>query len=691
MGRRRTAVLIAIHLLIFAHLLHWRLAGTTLSPLEPSEAMATVAEGIINAGAILLAISVVATLVLGRFFCGWACHLVALQDLCGWLMKKVGIRPRPLRSRWLVFVPLLAGLYMFFFPALVRAVEGTPGPTYRLELTEQAFWETFPGFWIGALTFLVCGFAIVYVVGSKGFCTYACPYGGLFGVADRLAPGRIRVSDACKGCGHCSAACTSNVLVHQEVRDFGMVVDPGCMKCLDCVSTCPTKALRFGFGRPAFLARSKRSARPARRPWTFSWREDVALTLAFAVVLLILRGVPRGIERVLPFLPEDIGHHADRLYDQVPLLFALGLAAISAFALLLGWRLTQRRRVRINDLLLRDERGLRPAGRWAALVVVALVLFLAHSAWVQYHMFRGRQLLAPTARIDEAAAWAQDPRVVGQLPPALARAAASSAHHLRRAREIGLFGDVRISRDLAWIALIEGDLERAERHLRGARDLRPEDPMAHVHLARVALRRGEPGDAFAHIRRGFAEDPARPELRVELGQALELFARSGRLEEGLEAATSILADHPGMRDLRRWRALILMELGRGEAGRSELRRLATETDPNPTDLFLYGRALLDGGAPAAEAVPTLRAAVDARPADFYPRLYLAWALLDSGAPDAALAHALEALQRLPPDVEVARLLLSLLERLERPEAQSLRQRIAELGRGRAGAAPDRQR
>ena len=72
-----------------------------------------------------------------------------------------------------------------------------------------------------------------------------------FGLADKFSPGKIRVTPACNQCGHCTATCTSNVLVHAEVKQYGMVVDPGCMKCMDCVSVCPNDALYFGFGKPS--------------------------------------------------------------------------------------------------------------------------------------------------------------------------------------------------------------------------------------------------------------------------------------------------------------------------------------------------------------------------------------------------------------------------------------------------------
>jgi polyferredoxin len=88
-----------------AHFIHWKIARTTLTPLEPSEIMQTFSQGLVNAGAILFAIATLSTLVFGRFFCGWGCHIVALQDLCSWALGKMGIAPRPFRSRLLDVLP----------------------------------------------------------------------------------------------------------------------------------------------------------------------------------------------------------------------------------------------------------------------------------------------------------------------------------------------------------------------------------------------------------------------------------------------------------------------------------------------------------------------------------------------------------------------------------------------------------
>jgi len=64
--------------------------------------------------------TLVVTLIFGRFFCGWACHVVAYQDLCAWLLGKLGARPRAVRSRLLAIVPVYAAFDMFVWPAMWR-------------------------------------------------------------------------------------------------------------------------------------------------------------------------------------------------------------------------------------------------------------------------------------------------------------------------------------------------------------------------------------------------------------------------------------------------------------------------------------------------------------------------------------------------------------------------------------------
>src|SRR5262245_15407120 len=350
-GKRRAVVLAIVQGLIIAHIALWMLSkkynwfgGQTITPVEPSESMEFVKHGVVNAGLIFFGIALLGTLVFGRWFCGWGCHIVMLQDLCGWVMKKCGVRPRAFRSRFLIYAPLLLAIYMFILPAVhrwgmipldswlaaslgaenwlvhsIRAVSGAIGfplpyeriPPWEMSshLTTSDFWRTFAGALVAIPFLLVCGFATVYFLGAKGFCTYGCPYGGFFAPLDRFAPGRILVTDACEGCGHCTAVCTSNVRVHEEVREYGMVVDPGCMKCLDCVSVCPNDALYFGFGKPAVSKGAAKNEAPKRK-YDLTLSEEGLCAATFAVTFFSVRGV----------------------YGLVPMLMAAGTAGCVTFA-----------------------------------------------------------------------------------------------------------------------------------------------------------------------------------------------------------------------------------------------------------------------------------------------------------------------------------------------------------------------
>jgi polyferredoxin len=462
-GRRRAVVLATVQALIIAHVVLWLLsrrlgwfAGYTTTPIEPSESMEFFKHGIVNAGAVFFAVALLSTLVLGRWFCGWGCHLVMLQDLCGWIMKKLGVRPRAFRARLLMWVPLILAIYMFFWPVLYRWgfqigaawgwwEERLPPWTVSAHLTTDEFWRTFAGALVAIPFLLVCGFAAVYFLGAKGFCTYGCPYGGLFAPLDRLAPGRIRVTDACEQCGHCTAVCTSNVRVHDEVREYGMVVDPGCMKCLDCVSVCPNEALYFGFGRPAVARGAARHERPVRR-YDLSFKEEVVFFALFWLVFVAVRD----------------------LYNMVPMLFAAGLAGCVTFLAWKLWRLVRDPNVTLHRWPLK-QRGVMHRSGWISLaVVVALLLLTAHSAAVTACRFAG-DWCARGVRVDGDV-------LFGDVPPPDAATVARAERAIRwytrasslREGGLGLAGNVNVDWPLAHMYAALHDFDQTERVLRQA-------------------------------------------------------------------------------------------------------------------------------------------------------------------------------------------------------------------------------
>lgn len=378
-SRWRAVVLLLVHVAIGVHVWHWLAAGETVKPVEPSEAMETIELGRVTVGFVLFAALIGSTLVLGRWFCGWGCHVVALQDLSAWLLARVGLRPKPVRSRLLVFAPWVVGGYMFVWPLLrhwftapEQRVPGhfPPPSEWTWQTTTSELWRTFPGPIMAIGTFVVVGFLVVWWLGAKGFCTYGCPYGAFFATADRVAPVRIVVdADLCEACGHCTSVCSSNVRVHEEVAKYGRVVDPGCMKCLDCVSVCPKDALSVGFAAPKPFVRSQQ--RIAARA-DFRWWEEVLLAVvAIWAAQFAFRGAWFG--------------------EEVPLLMAVGLGVCTAIFALLLVRLLARPDVSFQHAAL--KRGGRRTGL-GTFALVGSALWLAFAAHTHIGQQLGRDAIA---------------------------------------------------------------------------------------------------------------------------------------------------------------------------------------------------------------------------------------------------------------------------------------------------------
>lgn len=564
-GRQRAIVLILIHVAIIAHFTQWYFQGRTITPVEPSESMQTLEQGKINAGFVLFAAAILGTLVFGRFFCGWACHIVAVQDLCTWLLKRVGIRPKPFRSRLLIFVPLLAALYMFVWPTVARLIVGADPPDWVAHFTTTAFWKTFPGPIVSVLTLVVCGPIIVYLLGNKGFCTYACPYGGFFGPADTVAPLRIRVTDACEGCGHCTAVCTSNVRVHEEVKHFRAVVDPGCMKCLDCVDVCPNHALYVGWGKPAVATRSVAGRRP-KKDYDFFWLEEIAMAAIFLMCLYVYRG----------------------LYEAIPFLLSLGLSGVTTYLFLTLGRLAYARNVRLHRFQLRHNARVTTAGYGFTAFMALLIAFLAHSTVVQFATHEGARLLERTEH-----AYQQSQRMSTAEIDATAK---ESVRYLEFARRVGFLSSANLEAKLGFLYSYLGDFPAAERHLREALRLKRDHDGARKALAEMYLAQGKPDAAMEELLAALRDAP---EARGIAPLLTDVAVRLGRTAPAIEVMRAALEHDPKHADMRLSMGMLLAQSGDLQGGLREVRRVVGDLPESARARFSLGVLLAESNDLAA--------------------------------------------------------------------------------------------
>lgn len=617
---------------MIAHVVQWLVTGSTISPVEPSEAMETSKIGVINAGTVFFALALASTALFGRWFCGWGCHVLLLQDGCAWILKKLGIRPKPFRSKLLLWVPLGVALYMFIWPlayrwAIAPYLQPELAPLHlRAEYVVRDFWATFPGILVAVPFLFVCGAMTVYFLGQKGFCTYACPYGGFFAPLDRISPFRIRVNDSCEHCGHCTAVCTSNVRVHEEVARFGMVVDPGCMKCMDCVSVCPNEALSVGWGRVALGAPGDpaalvgppghRHAIPAHAP-ELSRAEEIGVLAVGVVTILAINA---------PFMPAlgAPGMPAGGIKVAIPLLFATGVAAIVAYLAWKSWRLLRRANEGFHGFSLRRA-GVVTAAGWcwlllsgAALAVVALVgaqnvaLYVAARA--------DRNVLVPAGAV-----FTRD----GVLPvPDIASAAGRADRFYEFASLIGRGGigfvpGVQPSIDIrrSWMAAVARDFAGSEAFLRAAWAALPEDsplrPALAVDIGRALWVQSRVDELDAWYAEQFAAHPrtTHPEWERLHRDRVTLAQQEQDSASAITAARAWRAWDPESLEAMRTLSLLLVEKGDAaeiEEGLALVRR-TLEIEPGNGGAW---RAIAVGHARAGrldDAEKALRRAVELAP------------------------------------------------------------------------------
>ncbi|RMF81030.1 MAG: tetratricopeptide repeat protein [Planctomycetota bacterium] len=600
--------LMLVYLLVIGHIIHWQVSGRTLAPLELSETMHTLERGIITAGFLFMCVLIIGTLVAGRFFCSWACHMIALQDLCAWLLRKMRIKPAPIRSRLLLWAPPVAAVYMFIWPQIERVWHGDAFPPLRwadesegwASIVTDEFWRNLPGPVIATVTLLICGFAVVYFLGSRSFCNYVCPYGALFGWVDRLAPLRIRVTDACIHCAKCTAACPTGIRVHEEVKQHRMVVNPACMKDLDCVAACPENALYYGVGAPSLL----RSRGPRARfglKYTFSWPEELLLAAVFIASELSLRG----------------------LFNRIPFFLSLTAAAIVAVCVVTTVRVRTHDNLKLASWKLKSGGKLQPAGRRFLAAMPLVIAGMLYAGFVRYHEFVG---LRQAALLNPGAKTPVDDATIR-----------SAATHLQTALRWSPFENDRIDRRLLQAATHLGEYATAESA--GRRLIRrfPQDRRVRLQLGQVLLLEGriaEARDQFQAI--VGMEPPVRLEAREDLASAHQALAE-------LAVQRGDLAD--------------------------AVDQLQAAIDASPARAALYeqlGRVLAESGA-SAEAIRALRRAVDLDDSLGGAHYNLGVLLAHSGDYAAALESYRRAAALLPEDADVRNNLGFTLLRLKRDD------------------------
>jgi len=218
-------------------------------------AVVSIATRTLVAAGLLSLVVVVATFLVGRFFCGHVCPLGTTIDLADAAFRRKS--PRATNWRWGKFLILI---FLLVSAALGASFVGFFDPLAILSRTFALV--AFPVVtWFGGLVAgvrpavfaetLLALATLVLILGlglaaPRFWCRNLCPLGGLLGFISKFSLFKFSFRGDCKACGLCEKACPTGA-VASEHRNVDAAE---CIGCLACLRACPDRTIRFGV-RPA--------------------------------------------------------------------------------------------------------------------------------------------------------------------------------------------------------------------------------------------------------------------------------------------------------------------------------------------------------------------------------------------------------------------------------------------------------
>jgi Flp pilus assembly protein TadD len=385
------------------------------------------------------------------------------------------------------------------------------------------------------------------------------------------------------------------------------VVNPSCLKDLDCVSVCPNEAVHFGFSRPKLFTSWKRGA--PHKPYDFSMGEEFLMLAVFLGTIFVFRG----------------------LYDKVPFLMTLGIGVILAYLVVLALRLPRAEALRFGRHQLKQANRLTASGKVFAAAALVVVIFVGHSAFIRYHEFTGHRAFSDFLSTARAGSVEPD---AAELTGALG--------HLETVDQWGFYRSEVLNSRLATLHLMSGAADRAEPYL--DRMLESDPAAAHELIADVRSNQGDHLTAVAEYRAALQADDKRISSHLALAALLAnqgdqaeairhletavelrsdshrahynlavMLAQQDRTDEAIQHYETASGLSPRDPEIHNNLGILLAQ--RGETTQAEERyRRAIELDPGfAHPYFNLGRLLLQDGR-ATEAEEQFRAAARLDPA-----------------------------------------------------------------------------
>ena len=191
---------------------------------------------------LLLGIPVIATVLLGRVFCGWVCPWGAVQNFLykketGKKVKKFDVSPR-------LHNLLRYGKYLSLVALIIAVI-----------VTQTRVYESIDPFKVLfniqlvliPTSILVVLMAASIVIGFP-WCKYVCPLGALLALFSKCTLFKVKIGDKCNNCNACYRVfCDYKAIQPGEVKPEINQLE--CTRCGECIARCPSDAMEFTMRR----------------------------------------------------------------------------------------------------------------------------------------------------------------------------------------------------------------------------------------------------------------------------------------------------------------------------------------------------------------------------------------------------------------------------------------------------------
>jgi len=205
-------------------------------------------------------VTVVLTIIFGRFFCGWVCPFGSIHHFTGFLANRTKKTCEKIqlnkyrKAQSIKYFVLIVFLFMAAFPSIAATLQiGLLDPiplvsrSFNLVLlpifdNSTSFTSVMKRFYEGAwLIFAIFSAAILlnFLI-PRFYCRFICPLGALFGIIDRFAVWRIgKKAKECINCKLCERYCEGGC------EPAGNMRISECVLCFNCLDICKDDLIAY--------------------------------------------------------------------------------------------------------------------------------------------------------------------------------------------------------------------------------------------------------------------------------------------------------------------------------------------------------------------------------------------------------------------------------------------------------------